>query len=82
MADEDIVTIRDIYVLVQRLNMQVTTLSQQVTTLTQRAAEDRISAEKMEREMGKLKIKVYSAVAALTLASTLVMVSLQAVSTS
>lgn len=77
MADEDIVTIRDIYVLVQHLNTQATTLSQQVTTLTQRAAEDRTSAEKMEREMGKLKIKVYSAVAALTLASTLVVVTLQ-----
>lgn len=77
MADEDIVTIRDIYVLVQRLNTQVTTLSQQVATLAQRAAEDRASAEKLEREMGKLKIKVYSAVAALTLASTLVMVAFQ-----
>lgn len=77
MANDDIVTIRDIYTLVQHLNVQVSSLSQKVTTLTERAAEDRNTAERVAQEMGRLKVKVYSVVAALTLTSTLVVVAIQ-----
>lgn len=69
-ADDNIITIRDIYTLVQQLNTQVTGLVQQVNTLSERAAEDRREAEGMYQEMSRLKVKVYAVITAITLAST------------
>lgn len=72
MPDDDgIVTIRDIYSLVQQVNTRVVELTQQVNTLTERAQEDRLANESLAEEMGKLKIKVYAAMIAITLASTM-----------
>ena len=72
MPEQDgIVTIRDIYSLVQQVNTQVVELRQQVNTLTERAQEDRLASEALAEEMGKLKIKVYAAMIAITLASTI-----------
>lgn len=73
MAEDDIVTIRDIYNLVQKLNNRVTELVQQVNTVADRAAEDRRAADELADEMGKLKTRVYGLIVAITLASTLVM---------
>lgn len=79
-GDDGIVTIRDIYALVQQVNTRTTELMHQVNTLAlraeedrRRAAEDRDEAEELAEEMGKLKIKVYTATAtATTLMSILV----------
>lgn len=80
MRDDGVVTIRDIYALVQQVNTRTTELMHQVDTLNQRAredrrqaAKDREDAEELAEEMGKLKIKIYTAVAtATTLMSILV----------
>ena len=73
MADDDIVTIRDIYNSVQKLNTRVAEMVQQVNTIAERAAEDRKQADELADEMGKLKTRVYGLIVAITLASTLVM---------
>ncbi len=72
-GDDGIVTIRDIYALVQQVNTRTTELMHQVNTLAlraeedrRRAAEDRSEAEGLAEEMGKLKIKVYTATATAT----------------
>lgn len=80
MRDDGVVTIRDIYGLVQQVNTRTTELMHQVDTLSQRAKEDRRQAERdreeaeqLAEEMGKLKVKIYTAVAtATTLMSILV----------
>jgi tetrahydromethanopterin S-methyltransferase subunit B len=73
MAEDDIVTIRDIYNSVQKLNTRVAEMVQQISTIAERAAEDRRQAEELADEMGKLKTRVYGLIVAITLASTLVM---------
>lgn len=74
MADDDPVTIRDIYTLVQQLNERTVELVQQVNTLTQRAQEDRSRSEALATDIQKLKIKVYSAGATVILLSSLMMI--------
>lgn len=72
--DDEFVTIRDIYALVQELNRQSTTLVQQVSTLTERAQEDRNRVIDLAADIQKLKIKVYSAGAAVIILSTVLTV--------
>lgn len=71
MADDNIVTVRDIYALVQEVNTRVVALNQQVTTLTERAGEDRAQVDAMSDEMQSLKVKVYASVAAFALVYTM-----------
>jgi hypothetical protein len=71
--DDDPVTIRDIYTLVQQLNQRSTTLVTQVGTLTERAQEDRNRMLDLAADIQKLKIKVYSVGAAVILLSTMLM---------
>lgn len=72
MAEEDsAATISNIYSLVQQLNQQSATLVQQVSTLTERAQEDRNQMANLAADIQKLKIKVYSAGAAVVLLGTL-----------
>jgi len=79
--DEGIVTIRDIYSLVQQVNTRTTELMHQVNTLSLRAQEDRRqaqeareSAEKMSEEMSRLKVKIYTVMATATTMMTLIVV--------
>lgn len=81
MNDEGIVTIRDIYSLVQQVNTRTTELMHQVNTLSLRAQEDRRqaqeareSAEKMSEEMSRLKVKIYTVMATATTMMTLIVV--------
>jgi hypothetical protein len=75
-GDDGIVTMRDVYVLVQQVNTRTTELMHQVNTLAARAQEDRDATEAVEEEMGKIKVKVYTAMATVTaLTSILVVLS-------
>lgn len=72
-GDDSIVTMRDIYALVQQVNTRTTELMHQVNTLALRAEEDRRQsqadreeAEELADEMGKLKVKIYTATATAT----------------
>ena len=68
MGDDEIVTVRDIYNAVQRMNGRLTSLVEKVDNLTQRAQEDRKQAEELESELNSIKIKLYASVIAITLA--------------
>lgn len=72
--EDDPVTIRDIYSLVQTLNERTVELVQQVRALTERAQEDRTRFEALASDMQRLKIKVYAAGAAVIFLSTAVVV--------
>jgi len=71
VGDDEIVTVRDIYNAVQRMNIRLTSIVEKVDNLAERAQEDRRQAEELEKEMDGLKIKVYAAIIALTLAGTI-----------
>lgn len=68
MGDDEIVTVRDIYNAVQRMNGRLTSLVEKVDNLTQRAQEDRKQAEELENQLNSVKIKLYASVIAITLA--------------
>jgi hypothetical protein len=70
-GDGGIVTIRDVYLLVQQVHTRTTALQQQVSVLTERAEEDRRRTQGQEDEIQSLKIKVYSFSGALLLLSTM-----------
>ena len=70
-GDGGIVTIRDVYFLVQQVHTRTTALQQQVSVLTERAEEDRRRTQGQEDEIQSLKIKVYSFSGALLLLSTM-----------
>lgn len=71
MAQENIVTMRDIYTLVQQLNTRTAELVQQVNTIAERAEEDRTQFGLLAEELGKLKIKVYASIAAIAIVGSL-----------
>lgn len=64
--DDGIVTIRDIYTLVQQVNTRTTELMHQINTVALRAQEDRREIEELAEEVGKIKLKVYTVVATVT----------------
>lgn len=84
-ADDRIVTIRDIYALVQQVNTRTSELMHQVNTLASRAEEDRRKAqadreeaERLGEEVGRLKVKVYTATATATAVMSAIVVLSQA----
>lgn len=70
-GDGGIITIRDVYWLVQEVHTRTTELQQQVSVLAERAGEDRRRTRSQEQEIQGLKIKVYSFSGAVLLLSTM-----------
>lgn len=90
MGDDEIVTVRDIYNAVQRMNERLTSLVGKVDTIAARAQEDRQHAENLEKqidkvaedlgnEIGSVKIKLYAFFIAVTLAGAILMLLEKAV---
>lgn len=72
--DDDVVTIRDIYSLVSQLNERTIELMSKVNTVTERAQEDRLRTDALASDIQTLKIKVYSAGAAIVLLGTIMVI--------
>ncbi|MER6605765.1 hypothetical protein ABT282_07570 [Streptomyces sp. NPDC000927] len=71
MSEENIVTMRDVYTLVQQLNTRTAELVQQVNQIAERAEEDRRQFGELTEELGRLKIKVYASIAAIAIVGTI-----------